>query len=111
MNDVPRVEREAGRRRLDEMAPELLARPDVAIGRMFGSDGVSVRGKLFAFVANSGSLVVKLPEARIDELQLDNMVMRGRPMREWAVVPFDDGVDRWREIAGEAHAFVDSITP
>jgi len=103
--------RETGRARLDEIAPGLLARPDVAIGRMFGSDGVSVRGKLFAFVANSGSLVVKLPEARIDELELDNMVMHGRPMREWAVVPFDDGVERWREIAGEAHDFVDSITP
>lgn len=108
---MPTSARETGRARLDEIAPELLARPDVAIARMFGSDGVSVRGKLFAFVANSGGLVVKLPEARIDELALDNMVMRGRPMREWAVVPFDDGVDRWREIADEAHAFVDSITP
>lgn len=103
--------REAGRRRLDGLAPVLLARPDVAIGRMFGSDGVSVRGKLFAFVANSGGLVVKLPADRIDELDLDNMVMRGRPMREWAVVPFGDGVDRWRDIADEAYAFVDSITP
>lgn len=103
--------REAGRRRLDDLAPVLLARPDVAIGKMFGSDGVSVRGKLFAFVANSGGLVVKLPAERIDQLDLDNMVMRGRPMREWAVVPFGDGVDRWREVADEAYAFVDSITP
>ena len=111
MSDAPRAEREAGRRRLDELAPELLARPDVAIGRMFGSDGVSVRGRLFAFVATDGRLVVKLAAERIEELELDNMVMRGRPMREWAVVPFDDGVDRWREVADEAYAFVDSITP
>lgn len=104
-------DRTRGREQLDEFAPELLARPDVAIGRMFGSDGVSVRGKLFAFVANDGSLVVKLPEARIDELGLDNMIMRGRPMREWARIPFDDGIDRWRATADEAYVFVDSLTP
>ena len=104
-------ERAKGRERLDEIAPELLAKPDVAIGKMFGSDGVSVRGKLFAFSANDGCLVVKLPSERIDELGLDNMVMRGRPMREWARVPLAVGVERWRAVADEAYAFVDSITP
>ena len=103
--------REAGRARLDEIAPELLARTDVAIARMFGSDGLSVRGKFFAFVSSGGDLVAKLSEARIEDLGLDNMVMRGRPMREWAAVPLDDGVDRWREVADQAYAFVDSITP
>ena len=39
------------------------------------------------------------------------MVMRGRPMAEWAVVPLDSGADRWREVAEEGLAFVDSITP
>ncbi|MFD4422117.1 hypothetical protein ACFWN7_11520 [Agromyces sp. NPDC058484] len=104
-------DREAGRERLDEIAPAFLARPDVAFGRMFNSDGLAVRGKLFAFAANDGSLVVKLPEDRIGELGLDNIVMRGRPMREWAKVPFTDDAERWRSIADEAHAFVDSITP
>ena len=101
--------RERGRDRLIEAAAELLQRPDVALGRMFGSDGYSVGGKLFAFVATSGDLVVKLPEGRIDELRLDNMVMRGRPMREWARVPYDRGVDEWRAMAGEACVFVDSL--
>lgn len=78
---------------------------------MFGSDGVSVRGKLFAFAANDGSLVVKLPAQRIHELGLDNIVMRGQPMREWAKVPFDDGIERWRAIADDAYTFVDSIAP
>ena len=32
-------------------------------------------------------------------------------MREWAAVPFDEGAERWREVAEEAYAFVDSITP
>ena len=78
---------------------------------MFGSEGYSVRGKLFAFVSSDGRLVVKLSGERIEQLGLDNMVMRGSPMREWAAVPYDDGAERWREITAQAHAFVDSITP
>jgi hypothetical protein len=103
--------RAQGRERLDEIAPDLLAKPDVAIGRMFSSDGVSVRGKIFAFAANDGSLVVKLPAERINELGLDNVIMRGREMREWARMPLDEGIERWRAVADEAYAFVDSITP
>jgi hypothetical protein len=104
-------DRAAGRERLDELAPGFLAKPDVAIGRMFSSEGISVRGKIFAFAANDGSLVVKLPAERIHELGLDNMAMGGRMMQEWARVPFADGIDRWRAIADDAYAFVDSITP
>ena len=104
-------ERERGRALLDECLPELLAKPDVSMGRLFGSDGVFVRGKLFAFVSTAGELVVKLPEARIDELRLDNMVMRGRPMREWASVPQSVGVARWRTLVDEAHSYVELITP
>lgn len=100
-----------GRARLDEATAELQAAPDVAVGRMFGSEGYSVRGKLFAFVDSSGRLVVKLPEERIDRLDLDHMVMRGRPMREWAAVPYDGGLDRWRDLATEAYAFVGEHAP
>ncbi len=104
-------DRAEGRARFDELAPEYLTRPDVAVSRMFGSEALSVRGKMFAFAANDGCLVVKLPEDRIAALQLDNMVMRGRPMREWAKVPLADGAERWRSTAAEAYAFVDAITP
>lgn len=103
--------RDAGFALLNELADDLLAEPDVAFGRMFGSEGLSVRGKFFAFVSSGGDLVVKLDPERIEAQHLDNMVMRGRAMREWAVVPVADGVDRWREIAHEAYGFVDSITP
>ncbi|WP_136706258.1 TfoX/Sxy family protein [Agromyces sp. H66] len=103
-------DRTRGRERLDELAPDLLARPDVAWKRMFGTEGLSVRGKVFAFAAHDGSLAVKLPTERIDELGLDRMVMGGRTMREWARVPLTDDVGRWRAITDDAHAFVDSIT-
>jgi hypothetical protein len=73
--------------------------------------GLSVRGKVFAFAAHDGCLVAKLPAERIDELRLDHMVMRGRPMREWARVPLTEGVEQWRAITDDAFTFVDSITP
>jgi hypothetical protein len=104
-------DRTRGRERLAEITSDLTELPDVGVGRMFGSEGYSVRGKLFAFVSSDGRLVVKLSGERIEQLGLDNMVMRGSPMREWAVVPFDAGAERWRSVAEEAHAFVDSITP
>ena len=104
-------DRTRGRERLADVASELIELPGVGVGRMFGSEGYSVRGKLFAFVANDGRLVVKLPAERIEALVLDHMVMHGSPMREWAAIPFDDGPERWREVTEAAYAFVDSITP
>ena len=104
-------DRARGRELLDEIAPGLLAQADVAKARMFGSEGLSVRGKFFAFTSSRGDLVVKLDGERIEQLGLDNMVMRGRPMREWAVVPLAAGADRWQAVAAEAYEFVDSITP
>ena len=106
MNDRAR-----GRERLDEATADLRARPEVAVGMMFGSEGYSVRGKLFAFVDRHGDLVVKLAVDRIGELGLDTMTIGGRVMREWAIVPFNGGVERWRDVAADAFAFVDSITP
>ena len=87
-------DRTRGRERLAEVTSDLTERPDVGVGRMFGSEGYSVRGKLFAFVSSDGRLVVKLSGERIEQLGLDNMVMRGSPMREWAAVPFDEGAER-----------------
>ncbi|ANJ26154.1 hypothetical protein [Agromyces aureus] len=104
-------DRERGLERLHEVTADARARADVAVGRMFGSEGYSVRSKLFAFVSTDGTLVVKLPEARIEELRLDNMVMRGSPMREWATVPYGAGADDWATIVADALAFVDEITP
>ena len=98
----------------DPIAERLCALPDVDIGRMFGTDGLRVRSKIFAFVAHQGSLVVKLPEERIGELAADGigapMVMRGRPLREWAEIA-PDASETWAALIDEAHRFVDDITP
>ncbi|ONI64649.1 hypothetical protein CSIV_07880 [Microbacterium sp. CSI-V] len=111
------VDRDAmarGRAIFDPVVQDLCALPDVDRGRMFGTEGVRVRGKVFAFVAHEGSLVVKLPEQRIGELTADGvaapMIMRGRPLREWAEVSPDAG-ETWAALIDEAHRFVDEITP
>lgn len=97
----------------DPIAETLCTLPDVDMGRMFGTEGVRVRGKVFAFVAHQGGLVVKLPEQRIGELAADGvgapMVMRGRPLREWAEIS-PDAAETWAALIDEAHRFVDAIT-
>jgi hypothetical protein len=99
---------------LDPIAADYLALPDVDMGRMFGSEGLRIRGKVFAFVSYKGDLALKLPADRVDQLDgesgIARMVMRERSMREWLTVPADES-SRWGPLVAEAYAFVDSITP
>jgi hypothetical protein len=98
----------------DPLAEPYLASADVDIGPMFGSRGLRVRGKVFAFVGHLGDMVVKLPAARVDELDggggLERMVIRERVMKEWLIVPVT-AAKRWKALLAEAFAFVDEITP
>jgi hypothetical protein len=100
---------------LDEVAADFLHRPGVDWGPMFSGKGLRVRGKVFAVASHSGGLMVKLPEQRIDELvaedSVERMAMRGRPMREWAVLPLAAGYERWLALTGEAYRYLDEITP
>jgi hypothetical protein len=98
----------------DPVAQRHLELPGIDIGPMFGSEGLRVRGKVYAFVAHDGTLVVKLPRARIDELDdgggVTRMRMRDREMKEWARVPVDHD-DLWAGLMGEARDFLEAITP
>lgn len=112
------VDREAmarGRAIFDPIAERECALPGVDIGRMFGTEGLRIRTKVYAFVVHKGSLVVKLSEERVGDLTAAGdarpMVMRNRPMREWAEVPIEAGSDRWTALIAEARGFVDEITP
>ncbi|WEK13289.1 MAG: hypothetical protein P0Y48_12630 [Candidatus Microbacterium phytovorans] len=97
----------------DALAAAHLRREGVDIGPMFGSEGLRIRGKIFAFRVKSG-IIAKLPEARVTELdatgRAERMIMRERAMREWVLVP-DASADLWEGVVDEAFAFVDSITP
>lgn len=84
---------------------------DVETGRMFGSEGLKVRGKVYAMLVK-GKLVVKLPASRIQELMSTGAAEpfdpgHGRLMKEWASVNVQEVV-RWRSLAKEARLFVGS---
>jgi hypothetical protein len=100
---------------LEKLAEPYLAKPGVAWGRMFSTTGLSVRGKIFGVVNHVGALMVKVPEHRADELEVEGaverVVMRGRPMREWVEMPPDRGEAAWASLLGEAYAYLDEITP
>jgi hypothetical protein len=105
----------AGRAVFDPIAAELTAGDDIDLGRMFGTEGLRVRGKVFAFVAHEGTLIAKVSQQRADELAASDgatrMIMRGREMREWVSLPLEAGTASWRALIVEARDFVDAITP
>lgn len=79
--------------------------------KMFGSHGLSVRGKYFAML-HKGRMVVKLPAERVQSLISSGEGVpfdpgHGRLMREWiALEPAN--ARRWRSRAEEARDFVAS---
>jgi TfoX/Sxy family transcriptional regulator of competence genes len=101
--------------RLDAFAGDYLSRPEVDWGRMFGTIGLRVRGKIFAVAVHTGGLMVKIPEARADARiaagEVTRMVMRGREMREWVVAPLEAPDAVWASLLDEAYAYLDEITP
>ena len=83
--------------------------PDVSAGTGFGgSPGRRVGGRIFAMLVNE-ALVVKLSADRVSTLIAAGRAStfdggKGKPMREWAVVPAGSP-DDWPQIVAEAHAF------
>lgn len=98
----------------DPIADRHQERDDVDMGRMFGSEGLRVRGKVFALVSFDGRLMLKLPADRTVELvdagEGERVEMAGRAMREWVFVPVEDS-GLWDPLIDEALAYVDAITP
>lgn len=88
---------------------QLLADPEVSEGRMFGSSGLKVAGKVFAMEVK-GRLVVKLPRGRAEALIAAGAGEpfdpgHGRLMREWVAVP-RAGAAAWLALAREARRYV-----
>ena len=78
-------------------------------GKGFGSTGLKVNGKLFAFVSSRGQFVVKVPKTRVEEMVAAREAEpfdpgHGRLMKEWAAVRSSSV--NWIELAREAHRFV-----
>jgi hypothetical protein len=79
-------------------------------GKGFGSSGqLKVQGRIFAMLVR-GTLVLKLPRARVDELVGSGEgahfdAGKGKPMREWFVLS-PTSTKRWLPLAEEALDFV-----
>ena len=88
--------------------------PDVTRGgKGFGSTGLKVNGKLFAFVSSQGRFVAKLPGTRVDAIVRAGRGTyfdpgHGRLMKEW--VALDGGERSWLGIAKEARVFVARVS-
>jgi hypothetical protein len=93
---------------LAPIATAFVETKDAGQGRKFGSNGLKVNGKLFALFTQ-GTLVVKLPKARVAAL-VDEKVGRpfdpghGRVMKEWLSIVSTTA--SWVDLAKEAHDFV-----
>lgn len=77
-------------------------------GKMFGSVGLKVNGKVFAMVVK-GRLVVKLPRERVDALVASGNgdsfdPGHGKPMKEW--ISAAGTKPSWVELSREAYVFV-----
>ena len=76
--------------------------------REFGSNALKVNGKIFAMLVR-GSLVLKLPKARVTELIEAGVggpfdAGKGKPMKEWVTVLAV--ARKWLALAREARQFV-----
>jgi hypothetical protein len=98
----------------DPVAERYLGRADVDMGRMFASEGLRVRGKIFALISFDGQLMLKLPAVRtvalVEDGDATRVEMAGRSMREWVFVPVERPA-LWEPLIAEAFAYLDEITP
>jgi hypothetical protein len=112
------TERDAAKRRgkalFARIAAEYLPHEGVDMGPMFGSEGLRVRGKVFAFIGFDGDLIIKVPADRAAEWAATSgasrMVMNGRELREWLTLPQQESAT-WPHAIAEAYAYLDRITP
>lgn len=97
--------------RFQAVVEALQVRTDVTVGRMFGSPGLKVGGKVFSMLVK-GKLVVKLPWQRVEALIAAGNGEyfdpgHGRPSKEWvAIQPNDE--PHWLDMSEQAMNFVTS---
>lgn len=94
-----------------DLAEPVLARPGVEQSTMMGLPCLRVHAAFFASCdRKTGDLLVKLPEARVDQLveagRALSFAPAGRRFREWAAIPYQRS-RTWKRLIDEALAFVD----
>ena len=98
-----------------DLAEPLLGRTDVSRSTMMGFPCLRIRGQFFASVdRTTGALLVKLPEARVEQLvdagRAEPFAPAGRRFREWASIPYERA-RTWNRLLEEALDFVDNLPP
>ncbi|MGD0678757.1 MAG: hypothetical protein ABSC94_25405 [Polyangiaceae bacterium] len=95
-----------------ELAPVVAAyeRDLAEPGRRFGKNGLKAKGGKLFVLFTQGTLVVKLPNERVDALDAQGIGTpfdpgHGRLMKGWLTVTSTKA--SWVELAREAHRFVD----
>jgi hypothetical protein len=95
----------------DAVATELTATSSATSSKMFGMPCLKTNGKAFAGYYE-GAMVFKLTSPHHKEAlnlsgaQLFDPTGRGRPMKEWVVVPVEHAY-RWSEFARAAFQYID----
>jgi len=110
--------RRTPQRLFDELAVDHLDLPGISRATMFGSDGLRLDTKFFAFVGRDGQLIIKLPAAQAAALVAAgeaNPVRAGRgTMREWIGIPSPADhahADHWRTLITDACRYSASLAP
>jgi len=111
------IRRAKGQQLLDRLAADYAGRPGVDRAAMFGSTGLRVHAKFFAFVGTGGHLIPKLPRARAATLRTTgeaSPVRIGRnTAREWINVTApaaEEATVLWRALLSDAYLYVSSLT-
>jgi len=103
--------------RFAALAQSLAGEPGVDFGqgarKGFGSSALKVNRKIFAMVSASDEFVVKLPRARVQELEASGVGKKfdpghGRLMKEWLALNAE-ATRHWAGLAREALRFVGSV--
>lgn len=81
--------------------------------KKFGSNGIRIKGRIFAMLSSEDRLIVKLPRERVEALVASGEGAQfdprhdGRLMKEWLVLKPSSKVE-WLSLAEEAMSFVAS---
>ena len=113
-----RLRRSAAQQLFDELAHDYLNQPGVNRARMFGSEGLRLDTKFFAFIGREGQLIIKLPAAQANALVSageGSAVRAGRnTTREWVGVPaapHRHGAEPWRNLIADAYGYATTLMP
>jgi len=112
-----RRRRAAAQELFDTLAGDYFDLPGISRASMFGSQGLQINTKFFAFVGRDGQLIIKLPAVRAADLVATahaTAVQAGRgTTREWvgiAKAADDTAADQWRTLLADAHRYVAALT-